>query len=79
MGALFTNTANQQSQTNRGDSQQNRPGSQGYGASTTGGSSGVGPSGFQGGDASGGIGEPGESYMYAQGGHNGATGEPTSY
>ncbi|KAI3328997.1 histone-fold-containing protein [Xylariaceae sp. AK1471] len=71
-------TKYRESQSNRGDSQQNRPGSQGYGAGTAGGSNAVGSSGFQGGDASG-IGESGESYMYAQGGHNGAAGEPAPY
>lgn len=72
-------TAAQQSQSNRGDSQQNRPGSQGYGANAASGSNAVGSTGFQGGDGSGGIAESGESYMYAQSGHNGAAGEPTTY
>ncbi|GAW16041.1 hypothetical protein ANO14919_054630 [Xylariales sp. No.14919] len=72
-------TKYRESQSNRGDSQQNRPGSQGYGAGAAGGSNAVGSTGFQSGDASGGIAESGESYMYAQGGHNGATGEPATY
>ncbi|KAI1425457.1 histone-fold-containing protein [Xylaria sp. FL1777] len=72
-------TKYRESQSNRGDSQQNRPGSQGYGASAASGSNAVGTTGFQSGDASGGITESGESYMYAQGGHNGATGEPATY
>ncbi|KAI1733881.1 histone-fold-containing protein [Xylaria scruposa] len=72
-------TKYRESQSNRGDSQQNRPGSQGYGAGGAGGSNAVGSAGFQSGDASGGITESGESYMYAQGGHNGAAGEPAAY
>ncbi|KAI0539665.1 histone-fold-containing protein [Xylaria digitata] len=72
-------TKYRESQSNRGDSQQNRPGSQGYGAGAAGGSNAVGSTGFQSGDASGGITESGESYMYTQGGHNGATGEPSTY
>ncbi|KAI0909685.1 histone-fold-containing protein [Ustulina deusta] len=72
-------TKYRESQSNRGDSQQNRPSSQGYGASTASGSNAVGSTGFQSGDASGGIAESGESYMYAQGGHNGAAGESTTY
>ncbi|KAI1118856.1 histone-fold-containing protein [Nemania sp. NC0429] len=72
-------TKYRESQSNRGDSQQARPGSQGYGAGAGGGSNAVGSAGFQSGDASGGIAEPGESYMYAQGGHNGAAGEPATY
>ncbi|KAI0404231.1 histone-fold-containing protein [Xylaria palmicola] len=72
-------TKYRESQSNRGESQQNRPSSQGYGAGAAGGSNAVGSGGFQSGDASGGIAESGESYMYAQGGHNGAAGEPTTY
>ncbi|KAJ2976577.1 hypothetical protein NUW58_g8047 [Xylaria curta] len=72
-------TKYRESQSNRGESQQNRPGSQGYGTGAAGGSNAVGSAGFQSGDASGGIAESGESYMYAQSGHNGATGEPTTY
>ncbi|KAI1279050.1 histone-fold-containing protein [Xylaria sp. FL0933] len=72
-------TKYRESQSNRGDSQQNRPGSQGYGASAASGSNAVGSAGFQGGDASGGIAEAGESYMYTQSGHNGAAGEPSTY
>lgn len=79
MRAPFANPVKQQSQSNRGDTQQNRPSSQGYGAGTAGGSNAVGSTGFQSGDASGGIAEAGESYMYSQGGHNGAAGEPTTY
>ncbi|KAI0878929.1 histone-fold-containing protein [Hypoxylon argillaceum] len=75
----LTKYREQQSQSNRGDTQQNRPSSQGYGAGTAGGSNAVGSTGFQSGDASGGIAEAGESYMYSQGGHNGAAGEPTTY
>lgn len=75
----LANLVNQQSQSNRGESQQTRPGSQGYGAGAGGGSNAVGSAGFQGGDASGGIAESGESYMYAHGGHNGAAGEPPTY
>lgn len=61
------------SQSNRGENQQNRPGSQGYGAA--GGASGSNPnaSGFQGGDLAGQQGDASDpAYMYAQGGHNGA-------
>ncbi|KAK0734153.1 histone-fold-containing protein [Lasiosphaeria miniovina] len=63
----------QQSQSNRGENQQNRPNSQGYGAA---GGSNPGPSAFPGGDL-GGQPEGGEGYnMYsAQPGHNGAGGE----
>ncbi len=62
MRVSFANPVKQQSQSNRGDSQQNRPSSQGYGASTASGSNAVGSTGFQSGDASGGIAESGESY-----------------
>ncbi|RYC54351.1 hypothetical protein CHU98_g11859 [Xylaria longipes] len=72
-------TKYRESQSNRGDSQQNRPSSQGYGAGGAGGSNAVGSTGFQSGDASGGIAESGETYMYAQGGHNGAAGDPATY
>lgn len=72
-------TKYRESQSNRGDSQQNRPSSQGYGTGAAGGSNAVGSAGFQGGDAAGGIAETGESYMYAQSGHNGAAGEPPAY
>ncbi|KAI0175881.1 nuclear transcription factor Y subunit B-3 [Hypoxylon sp. FL1284] len=64
-----------ESQSNRGENQQNRPGSQGYGAGAPGGSGAAGASGFQGGDGAGGIGESGEGYIYAQASHNGAAGE----
>lgn len=66
-----TLTNDQQSQSNRGENQQNRPSSQGYGASAPGGPNAAGSSGFQGGEA---VEGGGESYMY-QGGHNGAAGE----
>ncbi|KAI1344992.1 nuclear transcription factor Y subunit B-3 [Xylariaceae sp. FL0016] len=62
-----------ESQSNRTEGQQGRPGSQGYGVGAPGGS--AGPSGFQGGDGAGGIGESGEGYMYTQSGHNGGAGE----
>ncbi|KAI1846731.1 hypothetical protein JX265_008965 [Neoarthrinium moseri] len=58
-----------ESQSNRGENQQNRPSSQGYGASAPGGTN-AGGSGFQGGESV----EGGEGYMYGQG-HNGAAGE----
>ncbi|KAI0200150.1 histone-fold-containing protein [Astrocystis sublimbata] len=79
VGTLSADPVDQQSQSNRGESQQNRPGSQGYGAATAGASNAVGSSSFQGGDASAGLAESGESYMYAQAGHNGAGGEPANY
>ncbi|KAK8048881.1 hypothetical protein PG994_010611 [Apiospora phragmitis] len=64
-----------ESQSNRGDNQQARPNSQGYGASAPGGAAAAGASGFQGGE-SGGLAEGGENYLYGgQGGHNGAAGE----
>ncbi|KAI1811003.1 histone-fold-containing protein [Poronia punctata] len=73
----LTKYREQQSQSNRADSQQNRPGSQGYGTSAPGGSN---ATGYQGADASGNIGETNEGYnLYAQSGHNGATGEPSGY
>ncbi|KAI0396227.1 histone-fold-containing protein [Xylariaceae sp. FL0594] len=66
-----------ESQSNRGDGQQNRPGSQGYGSSAAGGSN---ATGFQSTDAPGGMGEPNDSYsLYTQSGHNGAAGEPGPY
>ncbi|KAI2633613.1 nuclear transcription factor Y subunit B-3 [Hypomontagnella submonticulosa] len=64
-----------ESQSNRGENQQNRPNSQGYGAGAPSGSGAAGSSGFQGGDGTGGIGESGEGYIYAQASHNGAAGE----
>ncbi|KAF3055838.1 Nuclear transcription factor Y subunit beta [Daldinia childiae] len=64
-----------ESQSNRGENQQNRPNSQGYGASAPSGSGAAGTSGFQGGDGTGGIGESSEGYIYAQPSHNGAAGE----
>ncbi|KAI1779801.1 nuclear transcription factor Y subunit B-3 [Hypoxylon cercidicola] len=62
-----------ESQSNRGENQQNRPSSQGYGAGAPGGSGAAGATGFQGGEA--GIGEAGEGYIYTQASHNGAAGE----
>ncbi|KAI2467224.1 nuclear transcription factor Y subunit B-3 [Annulohypoxylon bovei var. microspora] len=64
-----------ESQSNRGENQQNRPSSQGYGAGAPSGSGAAGASGFQGGDGTGGIGESGEGYIYTQPSHNGAAGE----
>jgi nuclear transcription Y subunit beta len=63
----------QQTQSNRGDNQQNRPNSQGYGAA--GGSNPAG--GFPGGDLGGQQeGGDGQGYLYSgQGGHNGAANE----
>ncbi|KAI6093605.1 nuclear transcription factor Y subunit B-3 [Hypoxylon rubiginosum] len=73
---IYLSKYREQSQSNRGENQQNRPSSQGYGAGAPGGSGAAGASGFQGGDGSGGIGESGEGYIsYAQAGHNGAAGE----
>lgn len=70
---IYLSKYREQSQSNRGENQQNRPGSQGYGAA--GGASGSNPnaSGFQGGDLAGQQGDASDpAYMYAQGGHNGA-------
>ncbi|KAI1408838.1 nuclear transcription factor Y subunit B-3 [Hypoxylon sp. FL1857] len=64
-----------ESQSNRGENQQNRPNSQGYGAGAPSGSGTAGASGFQGGDGTGGIGESSEGYIYTQPSHNGAAGE----
>ncbi|OTA91633.1 hypothetical protein M434DRAFT_397023 [Hypoxylon sp. CO27-5] len=64
-----------ESQSNRGENQQNRPNSQGYGAGAPSGSGAAGTSGFQGGDGTGGIGESSEGYIYTQPSHNGAAGE----
>jgi len=65
-----------ESQSNRGENQQNRPNSQGYGAS--GGAAASGTSAFQGGELAGQQGEgaaDASGYMYgAQAGHNGAAG-----
>ncbi|KAI1499141.1 nuclear transcription factor Y subunit B-3 [Biscogniauxia marginata] len=71
---IYLSKYREQSQSNRGENQQNRPSSQGYGASAPGGSGAAGSSAFQGGDGAGGIGESGDGYMYSQG-HNGAAGE----
>ncbi|ORY65973.1 histone-fold-containing protein [Pseudomassariella vexata] len=72
---IYLSKYREQSQSNRGENQQNRPNSQGYGASASGGSNAAGSSGFQGGE-SGGMGEGAEGgYMYGQSGHNGAAGE----
>ncbi|KAI0117169.1 nuclear transcription factor Y subunit B-3 [Daldinia loculata] len=72
---IYLSKYREQSQSNRGENQQNRPNSQGYGASAPSGSGAAGTSGFQGGDGTGGIGESGEGYIYAQPSHNGAAGE----
>ncbi|KAL1891603.1 transcriptional activator hap3 [Sporothrix stenoceras] len=69
-----------ESQSNRGDNQQGRPGSQGFGAA--GGAGGAGASGFQGGaelaPAEGGADASG--YMYGgQPGHNGSAGGEGGY
>ncbi|KAK0632019.1 histone-fold-containing protein [Immersiella caudata] len=61
----------QQSQSNRGDNQQNRPSSQGYGAAGGSNPSGGFPGGDLGGQQEGGD---GQGYLY-QGGHNGAANE----
>ncbi|CAK7237129.1 transcriptional activator hap3 [Sporothrix eucalyptigena] len=70
-----------ESQSNRGDNQQGRPGSQGFGAA---GGAGAAGAGFQGGaDLAGQTAEGGadaSSYIYgAQGGHNGAAGGEGGY
>lgn len=63
----------QQSQSNRGDNQQNRPNSQGYGAAGGSNPSGGFPGGDLGGQQEGGD---GQAYLYSgQGGHNGAANE----
>ncbi|KAI1660044.1 nuclear transcription factor Y subunit B-3 [Daldinia decipiens] len=72
---IYLSKYREQSQSNRGENQQNRPNSQGYGASAPSGSGAAGTSGFQGSDGAGGIGESGEGYIYAQPSHNGAAGE----
>ncbi|KAF3055840.1 Nuclear transcription factor Y subunit beta [Daldinia childiae] len=72
---IYLSKYREQSQSNRGENQQNRPNSQGYGASAPSGSGAAGTSGFQGGDGTGGIGESSEGYIYAQPSHNGAAGE----
>lgn len=70
--ALLTNEQN--SQSNRGENQQGRPSSQGYGTSVPPGSGAAGSAGFPGGDS--GSMEGGENYMYGtQGAHNGTAGE----
>ncbi|KAK8033088.1 nuclear transcription factor Y subunit B-3 [Apiospora marii] len=72
---IYLSKYREQSQSNRGDNQQARPNSQGYGASAPGGGAAAGASGFQGGEA-GGLAEGGENYLYGgQGGHNGAAGD----
>jgi len=60
---IYLSKYREQSQSNRGDNQQ-RPGSQGYGASGPGA---AGAAGFQ-----GDVNEAGEGYMYTQPAHNGA-------
>ncbi|KAI0852671.1 nuclear transcription factor Y subunit B-3 [Daldinia vernicosa] len=72
---IYLSKYREQSQSNRGENQQNRPNSQGYGASAPSGSGAAGTSGFQGNDGTGGIGESGEGYIYAQPSHNGAASE----
>ncbi|KAI1802375.1 nuclear transcription factor Y subunit B-3 [Daldinia bambusicola] len=72
---IYLSKYREQSQSNRGENQQNRPNSQGYGANAPSGSGTAGTSGFQGGDGTGGIGESGEGYIYTQPSHNGAAGE----
>ncbi|KAI1209982.1 nuclear transcription factor Y subunit B-3 [Annulohypoxylon truncatum] len=72
---IYLSKYREQSQSNRGENQQNRPNSQGYGAGAPSGSGAAGASGFQGGDGTGGIGESGEGYIYTQPSHNGAAGE----
>lgn len=67
-------TDNQQSQSNRGENQA-RPNSQGYPSGAPGGSGSAPNANFQTGEQPAGLGEAGESYMYSQSGHNGATGE----
>ena len=63
----------QQSQSNRGDNQPNRPNSQGYGAAGGSNPSGGFPGGDLGGQQEGGD---GQGYLYSgQGGHNGAANE----
>ncbi|KAK3693878.1 histone-fold-containing protein [Podospora appendiculata] len=72
---IYLSKYREQSQSNRGENQQNRPNSQGYGAP---GGSNPGPGGFPGGDL-GGQQEGGDAQGYnlyaAQAGHNGAGGE----
>ncbi|KAI0594296.1 histone-fold-containing protein [Biscogniauxia sp. FL1348] len=70
---IYLSKYREQSQSNRGENQQNRPNSQGYGAAAPGTSGAQSSSAFQG-DGAGVIGESGDGYMYAQG-HNGAAGE----
>ncbi|KAK6948162.1 hypothetical protein Daesc_009926 [Daldinia eschscholtzii] len=72
---IYLSKYREQSQSNRGENQQNRPNSQGYGSNAPSGSGAAGTSGFQGGDGTGGIGESSEGYIYAQPSHNGAAGE----
>ncbi|KAK9421056.1 putative Transcription factor CBF/NF-Y/archaeal histone domain-containing protein [Seiridium unicorne] len=67
---IYLSKYREQSQSNRGENQQQRPSSQGYGASAPGGSNAPGSSGFQGSESV----EGGDGYMYSQG-HNGAAGE----
>ncbi|KAH7034939.1 nuclear transcription factor Y subunit B-3 [Microdochium trichocladiopsis] len=65
---IYLSKYREQSQSNRGDNQPGRPGSQGYGASGPG-AAGA-PGGFQ-----GDVNEAGEGYMYSQPAHNGAAGD----
>lgn len=64
---IYLSKYREQSQSNRGDNQQGRPGSQGYGASGPGAAGGA---GFQ-----GDVNETGEGYIYSQPGHNGSAGD----
>jgi hypothetical protein len=71
--AGYANFQQQQSQSNRGENQQNRPNSQGYGAAGGSNPSGGFPGGDLGGQPEGGD---GQGYLYSgQGGHNGASNE----
>ncbi|KAI8965812.1 nuclear transcription factor Y subunit B-3 [Daldinia sp. FL1419] len=72
---IYLSKYREQSQSNRGENQQNRPNSQGYGAGAPGGSGASGAPAFQPGNGTGGIDESGEGYIYAQPSHNGAAGE----
>lgn len=71
---IYLSKYRENSQSNRGENQQGRPSSQGYGASVPPGSGATGSAGFPGADS--GSMEGGENYMYGtQGAHNGAAGE----
>ena len=64
----------EQSQSNRGENQQNRPGSQGYGGPGSNPATGTFPTGELGGQQEGGD-ASGYGLYTAQGGHNGAGAE----